>query len=176
MLPEDWQNLQRVLVIQLGSLEDVRLTAPALRKLRQLLPDVAIVLMTSLSVTQLATETHWVDEFIYAVDAKTHLDTSLQSLIVKLSSHSFDAAIIFTNGQESPYPLAYVCYLAGIPIRLGQSQEFGGSVLSQWVPPLTDNPVDRHLFLIDLALKCTHTFSHSPNSELRTPNSALSQP
>ena len=154
MLPDGWQNVQRVLVIQLGSLEDLRLTDPALRKLRQLLPDVAIVLMTSSSVSQLATEMPWVDELVYAgAGVETCHDTSLQALIERLSLSSFHAAVIFTNGQESPYPWAYVCYLAGIPIRLGQSQEFGGSVLSQWIKPQSDtSPADQHLFLINSAL------------------------
>jgi ADP-heptose:LPS heptosyltransferase len=73
------------------------------------------------------------------------------NLIEALSQRRFDAAIIFTSFLQSPYPPAYVCYLAGITVRAGQSQEFGGSLLTHWVRPLPDrtHQVDRNLFLLE---------------------------
>jgi hypothetical protein len=56
-------------------------------------------------------------------------------LIELLQSIGFDAAIMLTLPNHSPFSLAYLCYLAGIPIRIGQSQEFGGGVLSLCVQP-----------------------------------------
>ncbi|NEQ24377.1 MAG: hypothetical protein F6K28_35725 [Microcoleus sp. SIO2G3] len=61
----------------------------------------------------------------------------------------FEAAIVLTAPGQSPYPAAYRCYLAGIPIRVGQSIEFGGGVLSQCVKPIeTDDPIAHHLHLL----------------------------
>ncbi len=60
------------------------------------------------------------------------------TLIETIQTSHFDAAIILTNPGQSPYQLAYLCYLAGIPIRLGQSQEFGGGVLSHCIKPPLD--------------------------------------
>ncbi|MGE5137930.1 MAG: glycosyltransferase family 9 protein, partial [Rudaea sp.] len=67
-----------------------------------------------------------------------------------LRRRELDAAFIFTSFSQSPYPPAYACYLAGIPARIGQSKEFGGSVLSTWVKPLPDptHQVDRNLHLV----------------------------
>lgn len=70
-------------------------------------------------------------------------------LIDRLRQARFEAAVIFTASGQSPYSLAYLCHLAGIPVRVGQSLEFGGGTLSLAVKPPID-PVDtrgyyRHL-------------------------------
>ncbi|PZV07414.1 MAG: hypothetical protein DCF32_07330 [Leptolyngbya sp.] len=56
-----------------------------------------------------------------------------------LRQGGFDAAIMLTAPGQSPYTLGYLCYLAGIPIRVGQSGEFGGQVLSHCAPPDQDD-------------------------------------
>lgn len=158
MLPDSWQ-IRRLLVIQLGGIEDVVLTAPALRTLRQSLPNTDITLMTTPACSQVALQQSWVDNVLVYESGVMSANTEREiELIETLRDRCFDAAIIFTN-TESPYPLAYICYLAGIPIRLGQSQEFGGSVLSQCVKPQGSNThieVDKQLFLLESAgfLKC----------------------
>lgn len=47
-----------------------------------------------------------------------------------LQQHPCDAAFILTEPGQTPYTLGYLCYLAGIPIRIGRSPEFGGQVLT----------------------------------------------
>ncbi|MBD1874329.1 hypothetical protein H6F75_12615 [Nodosilinea sp. FACHB-131] len=61
-----------------------------------------------------------------------------QQAIGWLRQGGFDAAVILTAPGKSPYTLGYLCYLAGIPIRIGQSSEFGGQVLSLCAPPDQD--------------------------------------
>lgn len=52
-----------------------------------------------------------------------------------LRQQQFDAALILTVPGQSPYTLGYLCYLAGIPVRVGRSLEFGGQVLTHcWEP------------------------------------------
>jgi ADP-heptose:LPS heptosyltransferase len=74
-------------------------------------------------------------------------------LIEMIREFSFDASIIFTHPLESPFSLGYLSYLAGIPIRLGQSQEFGGGVLSHCVKPLIEpvSPAEYNLHLLESA-------------------------
>lgn len=153
MLP-DWQNVKRVLVIQLGEVEDLVLTSSALETLRQSLPNAAITLMVAPTLSQIALQISGVEHIlVYEGTGFTSLKAEPElNLIEQLSRHAFDAAVIFTNAGKSPYALAYICYLAGIPIRLAQSQEFGGSVLSQWVKlQETDTSVNEHLFLLESA-------------------------
>jgi hypothetical protein len=78
--------------------------------------------------------------------SKLHLlqtgDGSYLELIHYLNK-GFDAAILLTSPTRSPYAIGYLCLLAGIPIRIGQSQEFGGGILTHWIHP----PVDSVSFL-----------------------------
>ncbi|MBE9167004.1 hypothetical protein IQ238_05455 [Pleurocapsales cyanobacterium LEGE 06147] len=94
----------------------------------------------------------WVDRvFPYATSWQN--PAREKELVEKLRQLAFDAAIIFTGTTESSYPLAYLCYLAGISIRVGQSREFGGGVLSHAIKPPLDDLSDRnpHLYLLDSA-------------------------
>lgn len=147
MLP-DWQNIHRLLVIYPSSIEDVMHIQPALQILRQALPNAEITLLTTPACSQVEA---WVDEIMLYEGITENAQREID-LIDKLRDRCFDAAIIFTNTDESPYSLAYICYLAGIPIRLGQSQEFGGGVLSQCVKPQSDiHPTNQFLFLLQAA-------------------------
>jgi ADP-heptose:LPS heptosyltransferase len=69
-----------------------------------------------------------------------------------LRDRYFDAAIIFTSFSQSPHPAGFVCYLAGIPLRLGESKEWGGAVLTQEVASAPDeiHQVERNLRLIEV--------------------------
>lgn len=160
MLPDLWQTVQRILAIRLDNVGDAVMLGPALRALRQNLPQAAITLMASSAGTQVAPMLPWIDDVITL--SATWQDASWQipldpqrelQLVERLRLSQFEAAIIFTSFSQSPYPPAYICYLAGIPIRIGQSKEFGGSILSQWVKPLPDavHQVDRNLHLLEAA-------------------------
>jgi ADP-heptose:LPS heptosyltransferase len=159
MLPDVWENIHRILVIYLGNWQNFVQTIPALKKLRQFLPETGITLMVSPSTQHSGLQIPWADDVWVYEDADCQFKNAEceLALIAKLHQCAFDASIIFTNPGESPYSLAYICYLAGIPIRIGQSQEFGGGVLSQWVKPKAMlNSIDHHLFLVDQlqVLKC----------------------
>lgn len=56
--------------------------------------------------------------------------------IAWLQQRQFDGAFVITAAGQSPYTLAYLCYLAGIPVRIGRSAEFGGQVLTHRLPPI----------------------------------------
>lgn len=160
MLPSEGENIQRILAIRLDNMGDIVMLSPALRTLRSNLPNVSITLMASPAGSQVAPLLPWVDDVL--TSRVVWQDTSgtmplnpmrETTLIEKIAKRQFNAAIIFTNFSQSPYPPAYLCYLAGIPIRIGQSKQFGGSVLSHWVKPLTNSThqIDRNLFLLESA-------------------------
>jgi lipopolysaccharide heptosyltransferase II len=160
MPPEIWHDVRRLLVIRLDNIGDIVMIGPALRALRQALPAAHIKLMASPAGSQVAPLLPWIDDVLVHralwqdASGSMALDPAAeQDLIAGLRARAFDAAVIFTSFSQSPYPPAYACYLAGIPIRIGQSKEFGGSVLSQWVKPLPDgvHQVDRNLFLLEQA-------------------------
>jgi ADP-heptose:LPS heptosyltransferase len=51
-------------------------------------------------------------------------------MIELLRARAFDGAIIFTSYHQSSLPAAYLCYLAGIPLRLAASVDGPGSLLT----------------------------------------------
>lgn len=138
----DWQGVNRLLLC-CASVQALETLNPALQLLRDALPgtNMAILVLASgefdsspLPSIQIAFVQDWFD----------------RDQIERLRQQCFDAAIIFTEPFQSPYVMAYVCYLAGIPIRVGQSQEFGGTVLSTCItPPLEQvSPEAYHLHLL----------------------------
>jgi ADP-heptose:LPS heptosyltransferase len=160
MLPE-WQTVQRLLLCD-GEGGEAKNLDLAVQTLQQALPTAEITLLTPhpgsfiglYSKIQIASIAEW------ASDGQTLKETrdvagmhSPLKLVQTIKAGAFDAAILFTSSSQSPYALAYVCYLAGIPIRLGQSREFGGAVLSACIsPPLEAvSPVEYHLHLLKSA-------------------------
>src|SRR5438105_15947526 len=72
-------------------------------------------------------------------------------LINLLAERKFDAALIFTSFSQTPHTPGYVCYLAGISLRAGESKEFGGSTLTTELKGSPDDlhQVERNLRLVE---------------------------
>ena len=155
-----WHAVRRLLVVRLDNIGDVVMLGPCLRGLRQALPQATITLMVSPAAAQVTPLLPWIDDIIVHralwqdVSGSLALDAGRELELVRtLQERRFDAALIFTSFSQSPHPAAYVCYLAGIPVRVGQSKEFGGAVLSHEIKPPPDetHQVDRNLFLLESA-------------------------
>ncbi len=176
LLPETWKKFRRLLVIRMDNIGDVVMLGPALRTIRENLPDVRISLLASPSGSQVAPMLPWIDEVISwrAVWQNISKDLPLDpqqewSLIEELRRREFDAAVVFTSFTQSPYPQ-----------RLGHSKEFGGSVLSHWFTPPTDDhhQVDRNLSLLEQAgfhLRGRHLELHIPDSDQAAADALLAQ-
>lgn len=177
MYRDDWRSLGRILAVRLDNIGDVIMLGPALRALRSAAPNANITLMTSRAGAQAASLLPWVDEVLVHRAVWQELgeagdpDPDEQYLLAEaLAEHGFDAAFIFTSFGQSPYPPAYVAYLAGIPVRVAQSHEWGGQILTHLVQPLPDetHQVDRNLHL----LEAVGIRADSRRLEVRLPASA----
>ncbi|HEX6967212.1 MAG TPA: glycosyltransferase family 9 protein [Micromonosporaceae bacterium] len=156
--PIAWRDLDRVLVVRADNLGDVLMAGPALRALRaaapnarldllaapagapaaQLLPEVAGVLTASVS-------------WQHAGAGGPPLAEDLR-LIERISAGKYSAAVILTSFSQSPWPAGYLCRLAGVPIRVGMSKEFGGAGLTHWAAvPDNDGTADT-MHQVDRAL------------------------
>ncbi|RUR81799.1 glycosyltransferase family 9 protein [Chlorogloeopsis fritschii PCC 9212] len=151
--------MTNILVMRLDNIGDVIMTSPALRAIKENLPDCRLTLMASPGGAQAATLLPWVDEVLpwrvlWQDLGKLDFNPEREwELIRTLQAGKFDAAIIFTSFSQSPHPAAFVCYLAGIPLRMGESKEFGQGVLTLELPAAPDeiHQVERNLRLIEAA-------------------------
>src|SRR5690606_1815050 len=143
MRPAEWKHDSRILVVRLDNLGDMVMLGPSLRTLKKALPHASLTLLASPNGSQVAPLLPWVDEVIVhraswqelngagaparEADATPggllatdpcrlpHSVVRELALADKLRARRFDAACIFTSFTQSPWPPAYLCYLAGIP-------------------------------------------------------------
>ena len=142
------EALQRVLLVRLDNLGDVLLMTPAFRAVRQALPEAHLALLAGPVGCEVGRLNPDIDETILyhapSEDVYSRLpqDPDREMAAVEaLKKRNFDAAIIFTSYRQSALPAAYLCYLAGIPLRAAGSFEGPGSLLThrhryeETVPP-----------------------------------------
>ena len=153
-----WSEARRLLVMRLDNIGDVVMAGPVLRAIKENLPEASITLMASPGGKVAAPLLPWVDEVIswrviwQDVGGKLSFDPARElQMIDTLKRGSYDAAVILTSFKQTPHPAGYACYLAGIPLRLGESKEFGGGVLTDEVPPAPDglHQAERNLRAIE---------------------------
>ena len=159
-IPDDfseWSSVRRILVMRLDNIGDVIMTSPALRAIKENLPQAKLTLMASPGGALTAPLLPWVDDVLpwrvlWQDLGRLDFDPAREwELINTLAARQFDAAIIFTSFSQSPHPPALVCYLAGIPLRLGESKESGLGILTHEISPAPDDihQVERNLRLIE---------------------------
>lgn len=156
LLPE-WQSVRNLLIMRLDNIGDVIMTSPALKALRENLPQSKITLMASPSGALTAPLLPWIDEILpwrvlWQDLGALNFDPDREwELIKTLKAHEFDAAIILTSFSQSPHPAGLICALAGIPLRLGESKEQDFGTLTHSIPVLPDSihQVDHSLHLIE---------------------------
>jgi ADP-heptose:LPS heptosyltransferase len=156
---EAWAKVRRILVMRLDNIGDVVMTSPVLRTLKENLPESGITLMASPGGSKAAPLLPWVDEVLpwrvlWQDLGRLSFDPAREwDLIETLREGKYEAAIILTSFKQTPHAAGYACYLAGIPLRLGESKEWGGGVLTTEVPPAPDelHQTERNLRLIEHA-------------------------
>ncbi|MGE0757777.1 MAG: glycosyltransferase family 9 protein, partial [Pirellulaceae bacterium] len=148
MLPP-WQSARRLLCVRLDSLGDVFMTSPAIRALKVSIPDVQITLLTSPAGAEAARLLPDVDRvWVYQAPWMKHTPVRGcqpdHALIQQMMDAGFDGAVVFTVFSQNPLPAVLVCYLAGIPLRLGYCRENPYQLLTHWLAEVDNLPVIRH--------------------------------
>ncbi|MBF2075017.1 MAG: lipopolysaccharide heptosyltransferase II [Synechococcales cyanobacterium C42_A2020_086] len=134
-----WNAARNLLCIRLDTIGDVIMTTPAMRALKQSQPERRLTLMTSAAGAAIASLIPDLDDVI-VYDAPWLKATALRqssqpeyAMIERLRQAQFDAAIIFTVYSQNPLPAAFLCYMAGIPLRLAHCRENPYQLLTDWV-------------------------------------------
>ncbi len=152
-----WLEARNILAVRMDNMGDVVMLGPALRAIRETSTESRLTLLASPAGAQAAPLLPWVDDVIPWAALWQEIGDSApppsqeQELIGCLASGRFDAAIVFTSFSQTPHVPAYVCYLAGIPLRAGESKEFGGLALTDWARGAPDetHQVERNLRLVE---------------------------
>ena len=151
-----WLAARNLLAVRLDNAGDVVMLGPALRAIKTASPGCQITLLASPAGAKAAPLLPWIDSVlvwrsIWQDLGHLPFDPARENELIQLiAERSFDAAVIFSSFSQTPHVAAYVCYLAGIPIRAGESKEFGGGTLSTELRGTPDavHQVDRNLHLV----------------------------
>lgn len=160
-----WAAAKSILCVRLDSIGDVLMTTPAIRALKN---DTmaSITLLTSHSGATVAPLVPEIDDhLVYPAPWMKATETRNPSdglqMISLLKDRNFDAAVIFTVYSQNPLPAAFLCFLAGIPLRLAHCRENPYQLLSDWVPDLEPGAGVRHEVRRHLDLVATAGFTTS---------------
>jgi len=154
----EWLAARNILAVRMDNIGDVLMLGPALRAIKESNPTARLTLLASPVGATAAPLLPWIDDVIawrpiwQDVGGRMPFDPAReQALISLLAERAFDAAIIFTSFSQTPHAPGYVCYLAGIPLRAGESKEFGGSTLTTELrgTPEEMHQVERNLRLVE---------------------------
>ncbi len=139
-----WRDVRNLLCVRLDNMGDVLMTTPAIRAFRDTLGCRVTLRSSTASLEGMVPE---VDEFLVfkAPWMKASSGGSGDfEVMEKLKGFDFDAAVIFTVYSQSALPAAYLCYLAGIPLRLAHCRENPYRLLTDWVPDPEPERMVRH--------------------------------
>jgi len=154
----DWRDARNILVVRLDNIGDVIMLGPALRAVKQATPDARLTLLASPAGAGATPLLPWIDDVIVwrsvwqDAHGRVPFDPARErDLVEQLAARHFDAALIFTSFSQTPHAPGYVCYLAGIPLRAGESKEFGGGVLTTELRGAPDEmqQAERNLRLVE---------------------------
>ncbi len=129
-----WARVRKLLCVRLDSIGDVLMSTPAMRACKESF-GCSVTLLTSAAGAAVAPLVPEIDATIAfaAPWMKPPAARGDEAVIRRLKAERFDAAVIFTVYSQNPLPAAYLCYLAGIPLRLAHCRENPYELLTDWV-------------------------------------------
>ncbi len=145
-----WEDVKNILCVRLDTIGDVLMTSPAIRALKEGHPARKVTLMTSSRGAEAAALIPEIDDVIIydlpwmKATPERPNNRYDKAIIDCLKKRKFDAAVIFTVFSQNPWASAFLCYLAGIPLRLAQSRENPYQLLSHWVKDTETAATARH--------------------------------
>jgi len=131
-------SVSRLLVRATNWLGDAVMSLPAIRCLRQVFPHAHIALVARPWVADLYARETSIDRVI-PYPSQTGLRAK-RRFAAALRGERFDAAILLQNAFDA----ALICWLAGIPERIGYSRDGRGLLLTRAIPVPEPGDIPRH--------------------------------
>jgi lipopolysaccharide heptosyltransferase II len=163
-----WSSAKNILCVRLDTIGDVIMTAPAMAALKAADPQRRLTLLTSGAGASVAPLIPAIADWIVydapwlKATAARRDSTPEYKMIERLRQLNFDAAVIFTVYSQNPLPSAFLCYMAGIPLRLAHCHENPYQLLTDWIKdpepePLIRHEVERQLDLVASVEPCSRS-------------------
>lgn len=174
-----WQPAHNLLCVRLDAMGDVLMTSPALRALKLAEPRRRLTLLTSPAGAAVARLIPEIDDAI-VYDAPWLKATAARddsqpeyAMAAQLRERRFDGAAIFTVYSQNPLPAAFLCYLAGIPLRVAYCRENPYQLLTDWLPDPEPGQIIRHEVQRQLDLAAAlGAYAADEHLSLRVPEAA----
>ena len=139
-----WKDVRRLLCVRLDGIGDVLMTTPAIRAFRESLPGCRITLLASPAGAAAARFVPEIDDTLVFCAPWMKAEVPSDDAALRERLGGYDAAAIFTVYSQSPLPAAYLCYQAGIPLRLAHCHENPYHLLTDWIPDPEPAATVRH--------------------------------
>lgn len=121
------KNFQNILVVRTDRVGDVVLTTPAVHALRQNFPSARLTLLVARATQELLQGHPDVDEVLVDDRQGKHKGVGYFALVNLLRQKRFDLAVVFHTKKRTNL----LCWLAGIPYRLGYRDNKFGFLLTR---------------------------------------------
>lgn len=155
---KSWKSLKKILCVRLDNIGDVIMTMPAIKALKEAIPDRSLSLLVSCASAEAARAFKIADELIvydapWMKASKSVSNKRDFEMIEQIRSRNFDAGVIFTVFSQSPLPAALLMFWAGVPRCLAYCHENPYQIISDWIKDPDPeqgirHEVKRHLDLV----------------------------
>jgi heptosyltransferase-2 len=161
--PLKLNSINRVVVRIPNWVGDAVMAVPALRELRQLLPQAHITVVSRPGAADILIDADFVDDVL--VYDRQGL-ASVWNQVREWRRRKFDLALLFQNAFEA----AAIAFLAGVPIRMGYQTEQRGLLLTHSLP-LPDWKDERHesFYYLNIVAELGGLVSAKPKVETTEP-------
>jgi lipopolysaccharide heptosyltransferase II len=120
-------DFKNILIVRTDRLGDVILTTPAIKCLRKNYPKARLTLLISPSTYDIVCQNPYLDEILFDDRKKKHNGLlGFSKLVYEIRKKEFDLAIVYHTKKRSNL----LCFLAGIPLRIGFKNNKFGSLLN----------------------------------------------
>ncbi len=125
------REFQRILVVRTDRIGDVILTVPAMQALRRLYPEAFLAVLATPTTRDLLRGHSWIDEVMVDDRRGRHQGPrGFLRLVAEVRNRRFDLAVVFHIKKRTNW----LCFLAGIPHRLGYAGGKASFLLTRSLP------------------------------------------
>lgn len=119
-------TFKNILIVRTDRIGDVVLTTPSIKALRQAYPQARLTMLVAPATESIVRNNPYLDEVMVDDRLNVHKQAGFFKLVWEVRKRRFDLAVIFYTKRRTNF----LCFLAGVPYRLGYKNEKFGFLLN----------------------------------------------